>query len=110
VSRRLAVFVVAAGTFACLVLPAQADTKLAIPDARERAAKYAETTCEHDASCARAGVQSCRRHADRVILCRIFDHRKTEEQGNFICTRLVRLSQKPLSAQILVTGVSDWTC
>jgi hypothetical protein len=96
--------------FALLVIPAQAGEKLSIPDARERAEKYASKTCEHDESCAKAGVQSCRRHSDRVVLCRVFDHRRTDEQGNFVCTRLVRLSLKPKTGRIPVTGVSDWDC
>jgi hypothetical protein len=84
--------------------------KLAIPAARERAAAFAERTCEHDESCAKAGVQSCRRLDDRIVLCRIYDHRKTEDQGNFLCTRLIRLQLDPATRRIPVTGVSDWDC
>ncbi len=109
-SRGLRIAFAAAALFAFLVVPAQAGETLTIPDARERAAKYAETTCEHDSSCARAGVKNCRRHSARIVLCRIFDHRKTEEQGNFVCTRLVRLALKPATGKIPVTGVSDWNC
>jgi hypothetical protein len=110
VSRGLPVAVATAALFAFLVLPAQAGEKLSIPDARERAERYAETTCEHDSSCAEAGVKNCRRHSDRVVLCRVFDHRKTEEQGNFVCTRWVRFSLQPKTGKIPVTGVSDWSC
>jgi len=110
VSRALRIALATAALFAFLVLPAQAGEKLSIADARERAVKYADNTCEHDSSCAKAGVQSCRRHSDRVVLCRVFDHRKTEEQGNFVCTRWVRLSLKPKTGKIPVTGVSDWSC
>jgi hypothetical protein len=110
VSRGLRIALATAALFAALALPAQAGEKLSIPDARARADNYAETTCKHDSSCAKAGVKNCRRHSARVVLCRIFDHRKTEEQGNFVCTRLVRLSLKPKSGKIPVTGVSDWSC
>lgn len=90
--------------------PAAAGEKLSIPAARDRAAAFAEKTCEHDKSCAKSGVRNCRRIADRVVLCRIYDHRKTEEQGNFLCTRFVRLALKLPSRKIPVTGVSDWEC
>jgi len=110
VTRALRIALAAAALFAFLALPAQAGEKLTIADARERAEKYAATTCEHDKACAKAGVQNCRRHSDRVVLCRIYDHRKTEDQGNFLCTRLVRLSLKPKTGKIPVTGVSDWSC
>jgi hypothetical protein len=96
--------------FAMAALPAEAGAKLTIPAARERAAAFAANTCAHDKSCANSGVRGCRRHSERIILCRIFDHRKTEEQGNFVCTRLVRLALKPPSARVFVTGLSDWAC
>jgi len=110
VSRALRIALATAALFAFLALPAQAGEKLSIADARERAERYAETTCEHDDSCASSGVQNCRRHSNRVVLCRIYDHRKTEDQGNFLCTRLIRLSLKPKTGKIPVTGVSDWSC
>jgi hypothetical protein len=108
-SRLLGVLLAGAALFS-FVAPASAGERLSIPAARERAAAFAERTCAHDASCARAGVQNCRRLADRVVLCRIFDHRKTSEQGNFVCTRLVRLALKMPSRKIPVTGVGDWDC
>jgi len=110
VSRGLRIGLAAAALLILLAVPAQAGEKLSIPDARQRAARYADTTCKHDTSCAKAGVKNCRRDSARVVLCRIFDHRKTEEQGNFVCTRLVRLSLKPKTGRIPVTGVSDWKC
>ena len=109
-SRGLRIALATAALFAALALPAQAGEKLTIPAARERAENYAETTCKHDSSCAEAGVKNCRRHSARVVLCRIFDHRKTEEQGNFLCTRWVRFSLQPKTGKIPVTGVSDWSC
>jgi hypothetical protein len=110
VTRRLGLLLAGAALFLLVVSAASAGEKLSIPDARERAAAFAERTCKHDDSCASSGVQSCRRLSPRIVLCRIFDHRKTEEQGNFVCTRLVRLALKLPSRRIPVTGVSDWSC
>ena len=96
---------------ALIAVPAAgAAEQLSIAKARERAGIFAANTCEHDTSCANSGVRSCRRHSDRIVLCRIFDHRKTEEQGNFLCTRLVRLTWQPSTGRIPVTGVSTWEC
>lgn len=78
--------------------------------ARERAAEFAHSTCERDGRCIDSGVRGCRRHRARVVLCRIFDRRQTEAQGSYICTRLVRLSLRPRSHRIPVTGVSEWSC
>ena len=108
-SRRLAALPAAAALLLLGAVPASAGEKLTIPAARERAAGFAANTCAHDSSCHQAGVQNCRRQSDRVVLCRIFDHRKTEEQGNFVCTRLIRLGMKP-DGRIPVTGVGNWTC
>jgi hypothetical protein len=109
-TRRLGALLAGASLLLLSAAPAMAGEQLSIPAARERAAVFAESTCEHDSSCHNAGVQSCRRLADRTILCRIFDHRKTDEQGNFLCTRLVRLALQPPKPGVRVTGVSDWTC
>ncbi len=108
--RALRTALAVAVLFGLLAVPAQAGEKLTIRDARARAAKYADSTCKHDSSCAKAGVRNCSRDSDRVVFCRIFDHRKTDEQGNFLCTRLVRLSLKPKTGKVPVTGVSDWSC
>jgi hypothetical protein len=109
-NRRLGLLLAAAAVLLLTAPPAGAGEKLSIPAARERAAAFAESTCAHDESCARAGVRNCRRLRNRVVLCRIFDHRKTEEQGNFVCTRLVRLSLQVPSRKILITGLGDWSC
>lgn len=91
-------------------LAAAAD-ELSVSRAKERAAKFAENTCAHDKSCARAGVKSCRRQSPHIVLCRIFDHRKTEAQGRFVCTRLVRLALDDSQIhRVSVTGVSNWDC
>ena len=108
-SRSLGLLLTGAVLMLLAAGPANAGEKLSIPAARERAAAFAENTCAHDKSCHDAGVQSCRRQSDRIVLCRIFDHRKTEEQGNFVCTRLIRLALKP-GGRIPVTGVGDWSC
>ena len=110
-SRRLLTPIAASAMFVLLAVPAGADgVKLSIPAARERAAAFAENTCEHDPSCASHGVRGCRRQSKRVVLCRIFDHRKTDEQGNFVCTRLIRLGLEPRSGRVPVTGVGNWDC
>jgi hypothetical protein len=109
-SRQLGILLVGASLLLASAPAAMAGEKLSIPAARERAAAFAESTCKHDTSCHHAGVQNCRRLADRVALCRIFDHRKTDEQGNFLCTRLVRLALQPPKPGVRVTGVSDWAC
>lgn len=108
-SRRLGVLLSAAALLLTIAASASAGERLTIPAARERATAFAENTCAHDSSCHSAGVQSCRRQSNRVVLCRIFDHRKTEEQGNFVCTRLIRLGMKP-NGRVPVTGVGNWTC
>lgn len=94
-----------------LALPLAASAEvLSIPRARDRAEAFAARTCAHDDSCARSGVQGCHRQSDRVVICRIYDHRKTEAQGNFLCTRLVRLGYDRRTGRVPVTGVSDWSC
>jgi hypothetical protein len=108
--RSIQVAIVGWAVFASAVTPANAGEGLSLPLARARAAAFAENTCSHDKSCARSGVQGCRRLADRVVLCRIFDHRRTEAQGSFLCRRLVRLALKPRQHRVPVTGVSGWEC
>lgn len=98
-------------TFTLATAPfAAAADQLTIPRARDRAAAYADQTCSHDASCARSGVQTCRRQSGRIVICRIFDHRKTDIQGSFLCTRLVRLALDLRTNRVPVTGVSSWEC
>jgi hypothetical protein len=84
--------------------------RLSMSRAHDRAESYAESTCAHDKSCADSGVLECRRQGDRVVLCRIYDHRRTDGQGNFRCTRLVRLSLQPRTHRVPVTGVGGWDC
>jgi hypothetical protein len=89
---------------------ATAADKLPISVARERAAAFAENTCSHDKHCAHSGVKACRRQSARVVICRIFDHRKTDEQGSFVCTRPIRLALDPQTGRVPVTGVGEWDC
>lgn len=96
---------------ALIAVPAAGSAeRLSIAKARERAEIFAASTCKHDTSCANSGVRICRRHSNRIVLCEIFDHRKTEDQGNFLCTRIVRLTLRPSTGRIPVTGVSSWEC
>ena len=96
---------------ALVAVPAAAAAKqLSMSRAHERAESFAESTCAHDKSCAGSGVVECRRQGDRIVLCRIYDHRRTEEQGNFRCTRVVRLSLQPRTNRVPVTGVGGWDC
>ena len=109
-SRPLLLALATAAALALAVPPAQGATTLSIPLAREKAARFAENTCSHDSSCAHSGVRACRRLSAHVVLCRIFDHRRTDRQGNFLCTRLARLSLDPGTHRVAVTGVSNWRC
>jgi hypothetical protein len=110
VSRRLRLLLAGAAVLVLAAPAAEAKVKLTIPAARDKAAAFAANTCAHDKACARSGVRGCRRQSDHIVLCRIFDHRKTDEQGNFVCTRLVRVALKPPSHRVAVTGVSNWSC
>lgn len=97
---------------AALMLPAGVAVarKLPIPVARKQAASFAKRTCTRDDSCIRSGVSNCRRQRARVVLCRIFLKRKTDVQGRYRCTRLVRLSLIPRTRHAKVTGVGRWRC
>jgi hypothetical protein len=108
--RLLGLLLASTALLSFAVPPASAGEKLSIRTARQRASAFAERTCSHDANCARSGVQNCRRESGHVVLCRIFDHRKTDIQGTFVCTRLVRLALKLPSRKVPVTGVGDWSC
>ncbi len=110
-TRALCVACACAALLALASVPlATASDKLPISVARERAATYAQNTCSHDKHCARSGVKGCRRQSARVVICRIFDHRRTDEQGSFVCTRPIRLSKDPQTGRVPVTGVGEWDC
>jgi hypothetical protein len=109
-SRRLVLLLFGAALLLLPATPAIAGEKLSIPAARERADAFAANTCAHDESCANAGVRNCQRQQDRIVLCRIFDHRKTEAQGSFVCTRLIRVALQPPEMSVRVTGLGEWDC
>jgi hypothetical protein len=89
---------------------ALAGSRLEVSRARDRAVAFADSTCGHDKSCVDSGVLNCRRGGRNIVFCRIYDHRKTEVQGAFVCNRLVRLAQKPPSRRVRVTGLGRWHC
>ena len=112
--RALNACIVLATCFA-LVAAAEAGAagKLPVPVAAHRAAAFAESTCKHDDNCARSGVSNCKRQKPRVVLCRIFVHRRTAAQGHYRCTRLIRLvpaRNKLHPKHAKVSGVGRWQC
>jgi hypothetical protein len=90
--------------------PAASALKLEIERASDRSVDFAEQTCARDKLCVRSGVLNCRRQAPRVVLCRIFDERKTQVQGRYRCERLIRLSLDPKSLRLPITGLGRWHC
>lgn len=108
--KRLAISAVAL----CAVLgifasPAGAAVKLPVRVAAEKSFVFAKHTCAHDKNCVRYGVLNCRRQSLHVVLCRIFDERKTEAQGRYECNRLIRVALDP-SYRVVVTGLGNWEC
>jgi hypothetical protein len=95
---------------ALLACSAAVAGKLTISVAKERSVAFAKRTCAHDKSCVESGVLNCRRQSSHIVLCRIFDRRKTEAQGGFVCSRLIRLALNPRSHRVPVTGLSRWNC
>jgi hypothetical protein len=92
-----------------LAAPAAA-LKLEIDRATERSLDFAEGTCNRDHECVRSGVLNCRRQARMVVLCRIFDERRTRVQGRYRCERLIRLSLDPRTRRVPITGLGRWHC
>jgi hypothetical protein len=84
--------------------------KLSIDAAAERSARFAERTCDRDRHCIRHGVLNCKRQSRRVVLCRVFDERKTHVQGRYECSRLIRVALDPASGRVPVTGLGRWQC
>jgi hypothetical protein len=106
-------FIAVLAVFAFLTViatAASAADKLTIATAREKAAAFAERTCKRDESCVRSGVLNCRREAQRVVHCRIFDDRDTEAQGNYRCNREIRMVMNPDTHRVPVTGLGRWHC
>ena len=92
-----------------LAAPAAA-LRLEIDRATERSLDFAERTCTRDHQCIRSGVLNCRRQAPKVVLCRIFDERRTHVQGRYRCERLIRLSLDPRTQRVPITGLGRWHC
>lgn len=109
-ARPLRMSIAMIAVFALVVSVAPAAGKLTISRAKHRATFFAARTCSHDKSCTRSGVMNCRRQGRNVVLCRIFDRRRTDSQGTFVCSRLIRLSLKPRSNRVPVTGIGPWQC
>ena len=92
-----------------LAAPAAA-LKLEVERAAARSLDFAERTCTRDHQCIRSGVLSCRRQARKVVLCRIFDERRTDVQGRYRCERVIRLTLNPHTRRVPVTGLGRWHC
>jgi hypothetical protein len=108
-SRPLGAVLLACAALAALAAPAAA-VKLSFERAEKRSLDFAERTCARDKHCVDFGVLNCRRHAPKVILCRVFDERRTRIQGRYRCERLVRMSLDPRTLRLPVTGLGDWHC
>ncbi len=93
-----------------LAIPAFAAVKLPIRTAASKAFIFAKHTCAHDHNCVRYGVTNCKRQSLHVVLCRIYDERSTEAQGDYHCTRLVRVALDPVTYRIVITGQANWQC
>ena len=105
--------VLALALAATLAIPpgsALAGAKLSIDASAERSERFAERTCDRDRNCVRHGVLNCKRQTRRVVLCRIFDERKTGAQGRYECSRLIRVALDPASGRVPVTGLGRWQC
>jgi hypothetical protein len=86
------------------------EVKLTIPRASERAGVFAESTCKRDESCVDSGVLNCDRKGKLVVHCRIFDERRTDAQGNYRCSREIRMVMDPKTRRAPVNGLGRWHC
>ena len=104
----------AAGLALCAALGALAGPAMALrlttDRAGDRSLDFAERTCNRDRLCVRFGVLNCKRQSRRVVLCRVFDERKTHVQGRYECSRLIRVALDPASGRVPVTGLGRWQC
>jgi hypothetical protein len=107
--RPLAATLAACAALGALAGPAAA-LKLQIERASDRSLDFAERTCKRDRHCFRSGVLNCKRQSPQVVLCRIFDERRTQVQGRYRCERLIRLTLDPRSRRLPVTGLGRWHC
>jgi hypothetical protein len=109
-SRSTAVAIATCAVLTALAGVAGAAEMLTIPVATKKAESVAARTCDRDRHCVRHGVLNCRRQAARVVLCRIFDERKTRVQGRYECTRLIRFAVDPETGRAPLTGLGRWHC
>ena len=108
-ARPLAAGLALCATLGTLAAPAMA-LRLTIDRAGDRALDFAERTCTRDKHCVRSGVLNCRRQSGHIVLCRIFDERKTPVQARYRCDRLIRMTLDPRSSRLPVTGLGRWHC
>jgi hypothetical protein len=109
VKRFLALSMAALVVAGALAVPAAAAVQLTINGAAEKSASYAQNTCNHDPHCVQYGVTNCSRQGLHVVLCRIFLERATAGQGDYACTKLVRVALNPYYRAV-VTGTGDFSC
>ena len=109
VKRFLALSMAAFLAAAVLAIPAAAAVQLTINGAAGKSMSYAQNTCNHDPHCVRYGVSNCSRQGLHVVLCRIVLERATAAQGDYSCTKLVRVALDPYYRPV-VTGTSDFSC
>jgi hypothetical protein len=93
-----------------LAVPATAAVQLTVQGAADQSMNYAHNTCNHDPHCVRYGVTNCRRQSLHVVLCRIALERATADQGDYACSKLVRVSLDLYRGRAVVTGNGDWSC
>lgn len=85
-------------------------SSLTMESASQRSHEFARSTCDQDENCVGFGVLNCNRQRNRVVLCRIYDDRRTEAQGRYRCDRLIRLALDPRTGRTPVTGLGRWHC
>ena len=108
-ARPLAAALALCAALGALAGPAMA-LRLTIDRAGDRSLDFAERTCNRDRLCVRFGVLNCKRQSRHIVLCRIFDERRTQVQGRYRCERLIRLSLDPRTRRLPVTGLGRWHC
>jgi hypothetical protein len=109
VKRFLALSIAALAVAGALAVPASAAVQLTINGAAEKSMSYAEHTCDHDPHCVQYGVSNCNRQGLHVVLCRIALERATADQGDYVCTKLVRVALDPYYRPV-ITGTGDFSC
>jgi hypothetical protein len=110
VKRFLALSMTALLVAGVLAIPATAAVQLTVRGAADKSMAYAEHTCDHDPHCVRYGVTNCSRAGLHVVLCRMYLDRETAEQGDYSCTKLVRVSLDTFRDRAVVTGNGDFSC